>query len=70
MEAMVPNEMVLGLAGVPVIVALTEATKRVQPDLAPRYFPVAITQTALSGSTSRVVRSSRATTTRKSCPPG
>jgi hypothetical protein len=37
---MVPIEMVLGLAGVPLIVALVEATKLVVPELRPRWFPL------------------------------
>jgi hypothetical protein len=36
----VPGETLLGLAGVPLIVALTEATKRSLPGLAPRWYPV------------------------------
>jgi hypothetical protein len=36
----VPVEALLGLAGVPLIVALTEATKRSLPGLAPRWWPL------------------------------
>ena len=41
MSGQVPIEMVLGFAGVPVIVALTEFTKVVLADLPPRWYPVA-----------------------------
>lgn len=40
MTSAVPSEMVLGLAGVPLIVALTEAIKVVVPGLASRWYPV------------------------------
>ena len=36
----VPGETLLGLAGVPLIVALTEATKRSLPGLAARWHPL------------------------------
>jgi hypothetical protein len=36
----VPGEALLGLAGVPLIVALTEATKRSLPGLASRWYPL------------------------------
>lgn len=39
-QTTVPAEMVLGLAGVPLIVALTQATKLVVPALAPRWYPL------------------------------
>jgi hypothetical protein len=35
-----PNEIALGLAGVPLLVALTEATKLVAPELPPRFHPL------------------------------
>ena len=35
-----PNEIALGLAGVPLLVALTEATKLVAPELPPRVHPL------------------------------
>ena len=41
MSGQVPIEMVLGFAGVPVIVALTEFTKVVLADLPPRWYPAA-----------------------------
>ena len=41
MNGQVPIEMVLGFAGVPVIVALTEFTKVVLAELPPRWYPVA-----------------------------
>lgn len=40
MNGQVPIEMVLGFAGVPVIVALTEFTKVVLVELPPRWYPV------------------------------
>lgn len=40
MRGQVPTEMVLGFAGVPVIVALTEFTKVVLAELSPRWYPV------------------------------
>jgi hypothetical protein len=48
MDPIVPNEMLLGLAGVPVIVALTEAVKAVVPGLAPRWFPLVALAWALA----------------------
>jgi hypothetical protein len=36
----VPSEIALGFAGVPLLVALTEATKQVAPDLPTRYYPL------------------------------
>ena len=41
LNGQVPIEMVLGFAGVPVIVALTEFTKVVLADLPPRWYPLA-----------------------------
>jgi len=38
----VPGEVALGLAGVPLLVALTEATKQVVPDLPSRYHPLVV----------------------------
>lgn len=40
MNGQVPAEMVLGLTGVPVVVALVEATKRVASGMDERWYPV------------------------------
>ena len=40
MQTTIPPEMALGLAGVPLIVALTQATKVVIPTLPTRYHPL------------------------------
>ena len=40
MPDILPNEIALGLAGVPLLVALTEATKQVAPELPPRFYPL------------------------------
>ena len=40
--SIVPGEVALGLAGVPLLVALTEATKQVMPDLPTRYHPLVV----------------------------
>lgn len=40
MPDILPNEVALGLAGVPLLVALTEATKLVAPELPPRFHPL------------------------------
>ena len=37
---MIQDEIALGLAGVPLLVALTEGTKQVLPDLPARYYPL------------------------------
>ncbi len=40
--SVIPNEVALGLAGVPLLVALTEATKQVTPELPTRYHPLVV----------------------------
>jgi hypothetical protein len=40
MPSTLPSEIALGLAGVPLLVALTEATKLVAPELQPRFHPL------------------------------
>jgi hypothetical protein len=40
--SVVPGEVALGLAGVPLLVALTEATKQVLPGLPSRFHPLVV----------------------------
>ena len=40
--SVIPNEVALGLADVPLLVALTEATKQVTPELPTRYHPLVV----------------------------
>src|SRR5439155_15537284 len=40
--SVIPGEVALGLAGVPLLVALTEATKQVVPDLPTRFHPLVV----------------------------